>query len=103
MEKPAQIEELVGTVPFKDVEAGPATKLYVAFLSQKPRNRPTFPLVLSKEGLEAIAMRGREVFVVSRPKKNGFFGFPNNFIEKEFGISATTRNWSTVTKIAALR
>jgi uncharacterized protein (DUF1697 family) len=39
---------------------------------------------------------------VSRPKKNGFFGFPNNFIEERLGVSATTRNWSTVTKIANL-
>ena len=94
------IEELVKRAPFKNVEAGAGIKLYVAFLSQTPPGRPKFPLVSATEGLEAIAMRGQEVFVVSRPKKNGFFGFPNNFIEKEFGISATTRNWSTVTKIA---
>lgn len=97
-----EIEELVGTAPFKDVEAGSGVKLYVAFLSQGPRNKPKFPFASLKEGLEAIAMRGQEVFVVSRPKKNGFFGFPNSFIEKEFGISATTRNWSTVTRIAEL-
>ena len=54
---------------------------------------------LPKEGLEAIAITAREVFVVSRRKKNGFYGFPNNFIEKELDVSATTRNWSTVTKI----
>ena len=40
-----------------------------------------------------------EAFIVSRPKPNGFFGFPNNFIEKELVVSATTRNWSTVTKL----
>jgi hypothetical protein len=39
------------------------------------------------------------VFVVSRRKTNGFFGFPNNFVEKELGVSATSRNWSTITKI----
>jgi len=36
---------------------------------------------------------------VSRPKRRGFFGFPNSFIEDQFGVSATTRNWSTVIKI----
>jgi len=70
------------------------------------RVQPTLRHALDEEpeivGLEAIAMRGQEVFVVSRPKKDGFFGFPNSFIEKEFGISATTRNWSTVTRIAEL-
>jgi len=28
--------------------------------------------------------------------------FPNNFIEKALGVPATTRNWSTIVKIAAL-
>jgi len=40
--------------------------------------------------------------VVSRRKKNGSFGFPNAFVEKTLGVSATSRNWTTVTKIAAL-
>ena len=44
-------------------------------------------------------MTEREVFVVSHRKKNGFFGIPNNFVEKELGVSATSRNWSTITKI----
>lgn len=44
-------------------------------------------------------MSNREVFIVSRRKKNGFYGFPNNFIEKELRVPATTRNWSTLTKI----
>jgi hypothetical protein len=44
-------------------------------------------------------MSDREVFVVSRRKKNGFFGSPNNFVEKELGASASSRNWSIVTKI----
>jgi uncharacterized protein (DUF1697 family) len=30
------------------------------------------------------------------------YGFPNNFIEKEFGVPATSRNWSTVKKIVEL-
>jgi hypothetical protein len=46
-------------------------------------------------------MKNLEVFIVSR-KKNGRYGFPNNFIEREFGVAATTRNWSTVVKIVAL-
>jgi uncharacterized protein (DUF1697 family) len=96
-----EIEDLVRQTPFKNIDAGSGIKLYVAFLSQKPRRRPQLPLVSPKEALEAIAMSEREVFVVSRRKRNGFFGFPNNFVEQELGVSATTRNWSTITKIAA--
>ncbi len=94
-----EIEELVRRAPFKDLEAEPGVKLYVAFLSQSPRSKPRLPLVSPKEALQAVAMSDREVFVVSRRKKNGFFGFPNNFVEKELGVSATSRNWSTITEI----
>lgn len=97
-----EIERLVRGAPFKDLESEPGIKLYVAFLCGRPRNPARFPLLSSKEALEAIAMEGLEVFIVSRRKKNGFYGFPNNFIEKELGISATSRNWSTLTRIAAL-
>jgi len=94
-----QIERMVGGAPFKRFEAEPGIKLYVTFLSQKPRSKPRFPLLLPKEALEAVAIKNLEVFIVSRRKKSGFYGFPNNFIEKELGVSATSRNWSTVTKI----
>lgn len=53
-----------------------------------------------KEALQAVSMTAREIFIVSRPKKNGFFGLPNNFIEEALGVPASTRNWSAVTKIA---
>jgi len=47
-------------------------------------------------------MKNLDVFTVSRRKKDGFYGFPNNFIEQELGVVATSRNWSTVTRIAEL-
>jgi len=94
-----QVEGIVRGAPFKDLEAEPATKLYVAFLSRRPRSKPRFPLVSAKDALEAVAMKSLEVFIVSRRKKNGFYGFPNNFIEKQLGVLATSRNWSTLTKI----
>lgn len=96
------VERLVRGAAFKDFEAEPGIKLYVAFLSRKPRSKPRFPLRSSKEALEAVAMKNLEVFIVSRRKKNGFYGFPNNFIEKELGVLATSRNWSTLTKIVEL-
>ena len=77
-------------------------KLHVVFLSRRPRNKPRLPLISSKEVLEAVKIVNREVYVVSGRKKNGMYGFPNNFIEHELGVPATTRNWSTVTKIVAL-
>ena len=97
-----EIEAIVAGEPFARYTPTPRVKFYVAFLAQRPRRVPAFPVSSSKEMLEAIAIVDREVFIVSRIKQTGFFGFPNNFIEERLGVAATTRNWSTVTKIAAL-
>jgi len=95
-----ELRALVEAQPFKGRGAGSAIKRYVVFLSRTPRRRPAFPLVSSKEVLKAIGMTSREVLVLSYRKPNGFFGFPNAFIEHELGVSATSRNWSTLTMIA---
>jgi uncharacterized protein (DUF1697 family) len=94
-----EIEGILKQAPFQAFEAEPETKLYVVFLAQQPRKKILFPLVSAKEALEAVGMNDREVFVVSRRKSNGFFGFPNAFVEEAFKTSATSRNWSTVTRI----
>jgi uncharacterized protein (DUF1697 family) len=94
-----ELERLVVKPPFGGVQGGPLVKLYVAFLMRAPLGRPKFPFLSEAEACEAIGMKDRDVFIVSRPKRRGFFGFPNLFIEEAFGVPATTRNWSTVTKI----
>ena len=97
-----EVVRVIEQAPFKECEATSGAKLYVAFLSRRPRRRPSLPFVSTKEALEAVALNDREVFIVSRPKKSGFFGFPNNFIEEQLGVTATSRNWSTVTRIVEL-
>jgi uncharacterized protein (DUF1697 family) len=97
-----EIDALIKSAPFRDFEAERSIKLYVAFLARKPGQTPVLPLGSSKEALETVGMNSCEVFVVSRRKKSGFFGFPNSFVEEHFGVLATTRNWSTVAKIAGL-
>ncbi len=98
-----EMERLVNSEPFKGIAAaGPRLKLYVAFLLRKPPGKLRLPIESSKEALTAVSMANDHVFLVSRLKPNNFFGFPNNFIEDALGVPATTRNWSTVMKIAAL-
>jgi uncharacterized protein (DUF1697 family) len=97
-----EIEAMRARAPFRKYRAGAAVKLYVVFLSQAPQHEPRLPIVAPRDGLEIIGLAERDLFVVSRRRKNGSFGFPNAFVEKALGVSATTRNWTTVTKIAAL-
>lgn len=101
--RPARsVEKLVETDPFKEVKNRSDAKLYVAFLSYRPPIKPRLPLISRKEALEVIAVSGEAAFIVSRRKANGFFHIPNNFVEKELGVTSTSRNWTTVAKIAAL-
>ncbi|MGQ0641175.1 MAG: DUF1697 domain-containing protein [Gemmatimonadaceae bacterium] len=97
-----QLERLVKADPFRGYTGKRGLKLYVAFLTKRPRGDVALPVRSAKEHLEAIAIAGRDVFIVSARKPSGFYGFPNNFIEAELGVLATTRNWSTITKIVSL-
>ena len=95
-----QIHTLVNAAPFKAFDADRTLKLYAVCLLEKPRSVPPFPWEDSKERLEATGIKGLDVLVVSRRKPSGFYGFPNSFVEKKLGAPATSRNWSTIRKIA---
>ena len=97
-----QIEALVRMAPFRAFASETDAKFYVAFLAGKPRTSPRLPLMYPKEGLELVRVTDLEAFIVSRRKKNGFYGFPNSFIEEELGVAATSRNWTTVSRLAGL-
>ena len=96
-----ELEAIVKEAPFGALADDRAVKVYVMFMSATVTPRPKFPLALPKEGLEAIGMRKRDLLIVSRRKPNGWDGFPANWIEKELGVPATARTWSTVTKVVA--
>jgi uncharacterized protein (DUF1697 family) len=98
----AEIRGLIAANPFAGSAATASDKLYVVFLARKARKPPPLPIVSRVERLEAFAYRGRDVLLVSRRKPNGFYGFPNAFVESAFRVSATARNWTTVTRIAKL-
>lgn len=93
-----QLARITKHDPFKRVEGGDVM-LCVAFLTHGPAQKPKLPLKSATENLELIAVRDRAAFVVARRKKTGWFGFPNNFVEKELAVTATTRQWSTLRKL----
>jgi uncharacterized protein (DUF1697 family) len=96
-----ELASLVRATPFQEYEDEADVKLYVAFLAARPRRTPALPLRLPDDGLEAFALRRHDVLLVSH-RVRGRFGFPNNFVEREFGVPATTRNWNTVAKLVEL-
>jgi uncharacterized protein (DUF1697 family) len=84
--------------PFKRVKPGDVM-LCVVFLFDEPAHAPKLPLTSTTDKLKLIAIHDRAAFVVARRKKTGWFGFPNNFVEKQLGVTATTRQWSTIKKL----
>lgn len=94
------LERTVAVNPFGELAHDRTLKLYVSFCDREPANAPVLPLVADKELIEVIAHHGRELFIVSRRKPSGMYGFPNAVVEN-LGVMATTRNWNTVTKLAA--
>ena len=95
----AEIEAMVRRNPFKKIKTDDEVVLFVVFLSQQPKPGPKLPLISIKENLELFEIKDSAAFIVSRRKPNGWFGFPNTFVEKELGVVGTTRNWNTVNKI----
>src|SRR5258708_7146667 len=95
----ADIEEIVRRNPFKKIKPGDDAMLFVVFLSDEPQHDPKLPLTSTTDNLDVVEVTDRAAFIVSGRKKNGMFGFPNKFVEKELGVLGTTRNWNTVNKI----
>jgi uncharacterized protein (DUF1697 family) len=86
--------------PFKKTDPTDAM-LCVIFFASTPANTPKLPLTSTTECFEVLGIGDRVAFVVARRKPTGWFGFPNGFIEKQLGVVATTRQWSTVKKFVA--
>lgn len=94
-----ELNRMIESNPFKSIDTRKDLKLYVAFLSGGPEQKPKLPLRSDKDGIEIIQISGADVFVVSHPVGKGRYGVPNLLVEKEFGCPATSRNWNTVQKI----
>jgi uncharacterized protein (DUF1697 family) len=94
-----ELQELTATDPFAGIKPSKDVMMCVTLFNQSvPKN---LPLESKTERLEIVAMHDRAAFIVARRKPTGWFGYPNNWIEKEFGVTGTTRNWSSLQKIKA--
>jgi len=96
----ASLTSMAKRNPFKKLDGEPDVMLCTVFFAADPP-KLKLPMKSIPENLEVFAVRDATAFVICRRKKSGWFGFPNNFVEKQFGVAATTRQWKTVQKIVA--
>lgn len=93
------LERLIRNAPFNKIRSDAKVMFFVVLLTDDPQVKPKLPFVFEKERVTLIELKDGLAFVVARQKPNGWFGFPNAFVEKKLGVAATTRNWNTLNKI----
>ena len=74
------------------------SKLHVTFLSARPPNIPRNEIDDTADDHEEYSLSGREVYLFL-PGGYGRSKLSNAFFEKVLKVSATTRNWRTVTSL----
>ena len=94
-----ELKDLLRTGPFRKIKPSADVMMCVTLLTAEPKAGPKLPFQSATENLEVLAIKNRAAFILCRRKKNGMFSFPNNFFEKEFGVTATTRQWNTIVRI----
>ncbi len=96
----AELVAVLAANPFPANGADPKT-LHVTFLAQRPKPAATRALDPDRYAPDTYAVSGREVFVHC-PGGYGRTKINNTYFEKHLAIPATTRNWNTVRRLAAM-
>jgi uncharacterized protein (DUF1697 family) len=93
-----EIQDLVDSIPFKDIKVTPQTRLYVTFLSEKPKSSLKVPYESPEKDFKIVRVTNGEVCSVLTLGSNRGTIDAMDILEKEFGKKITTRNWNTVIK-----
>jgi uncharacterized protein (DUF1697 family) len=95
--------KLTATDPFPPEPSGPDIVRFVSVAARRLRPPPPLPLTLPSEDdwlLKIIAIQGRFVLGLYRRQMKAISYLGR--IEKQLGVALTTRNWSTIAKVAAI-
>jgi uncharacterized protein (DUF1697 family) len=92
--------DLASQAPFH-VHSGEDVKRYVSILANRPRVLPSLPITQPTGDdwqVKIIGVTGR--FALSLHRRLGrTLVYPNEVVEKKLGVSATTRNWGTISTV----
>ena len=97
------LRRLLAKDPFSRQPSGPEITRFVNILHKPLRTLPPLPLRLPSDDdwlLKIIAIRGRFVLGLYRRQTKAISYLGK--IEKQLGVPATTRSWSTIEKIATV-
>ena len=94
----AELAEVAATRPFAGADDA---HLYVTFLGERPEASRVRALSAVSFDPDEFEIRGTEVYL-HIPNGYGRSKLGNESFERKLGVAATTRNWRTVTALAAL-
>lgn len=96
-----QIKTVVESNPFAAAAAENPKLVHVTFLSGLPAADAVARLLSRPHDTDTIRVVGTEAYLHC-PGGYGRTKLSNPFLERELAVSATTRNWATVTRLAAM-
>lgn len=93
--------KLAAAKPFPETAEGPDLRRFVSVLAKRPRKPPELPWSYpagAQWQVKVVGISGR--FVLCLWRRFGRSALePNAVVEKQFGVSSTTRNWNTILRI----
>jgi uncharacterized protein (DUF1697 family) len=96
-----EVLDLARRGPFADEPTDKRVSRFVTVMAKRPRTMPRLPLYRpAGDGwqVKIVAVSGK--FALSLWRRTGrTVVYPNEIVEKNFGVSATTRNWNTIATI----
>ena len=99
-----ELLDLAAEKPFAKATEHPEAKRYVTVLAKLPKPLPELPL-FKPDGDEwqVQIFRALGPFALSLHRRMGKrLIYPNEVVEKHFGVAATTRNWNTMEAICKI-
>lgn len=96
-----ELEKVIASNPFlreKDIDP---KKLHVTFLSEIPSKERLNELNSVGFSPDEFTIQGKEIYL-HIPVSYGETKLSNSFFEKKLKVTATTRNWNTVNKLAEI-
>jgi uncharacterized protein (DUF1697 family) len=90
--------------PFPDLPEGSDLRRFVSILAKRPKTPPPLPWSYpagDQWQVKLVGISGRFALCHWR-RLGGRFLEPNGIIEKQLGVTATTRNWNTILRVCSM-
>ncbi|MFD1773934.1 DUF1697 domain-containing protein [Paenibacillus rhizophilus] len=96
-----ELEAAIANNPFELAEPEEFKRLYVSFLAGELTDEAMERLRPYEDGEDKLRVIGKEMYILycTKVSDSPLFKVP---LEKIMGVSATSRNWNTVNKLAAM-